>query len=559
MTNLDTAKLKILQESKKYDFLTFDDVVNVAVEFGVDVIPLVEYLETSGTNVYESLEAAEEDGQIVLWDDLKERFLSLEKYCYRYGKSHGNEIYYTDIFKFIDEYELELDSDQVDRLVAYMYENGIKLINDSKKFSYDVNENDDAEDDDDEEECESFKNEDAEACYIVDPSYLKQQCDSPNTFEKGMLYYEWKRVLRGSIKDGLISADVQGTHLYNVTAQITKNKIVSHTCTCPAHQTYDGPCKHVVASILWINAVVDLTRKRLNGIIRSFNGNSVIYLLKDGKKVTADNKPKVESVKENPKEPDIFILPYYLKSQCENEEMFEKGKQFYDDCNDRVKQIYIETEDNKDQITGADRRYYTLRAKVVGAGSHLNDVSVSFVTNRINCKCDCEYASKSVGPCKHAIAALFAMNDIHYKNIYNEASDLVPHIVIGKGFPYRFKDLDEIAFKAIESIKSDYSEDGNRITICDEDFDEEFENYACLAAEDNELFSKYNRDYLFNKGKEIAEKAGIEICTEPDDGPDPDCYDTEPDEEWENGFEDEFDESDSEVDNGYLDDLRHDN
>ncbi len=45
----------------------------------------------------------------------------------------------------------------------------------------------------------------------------------------------------------------EGYLSYSVSATIENGEIVAHSCTCPAHAKYSGPCKHVIALVLQTN------------------------------------------------------------------------------------------------------------------------------------------------------------------------------------------------------------------------------------------------------------------------------------------------------------------
>jgi hypothetical protein len=76
------------------------------------------------------------------------------------------------------------------------------------------------------------------------------------TFQKGLDYFLGNFVLNVKTKNGELSGKVKGEEdeSYSVTVKIENNHIVSHTCTCLAHGTYPGPCKHVVALIYAANS-----------------------------------------------------------------------------------------------------------------------------------------------------------------------------------------------------------------------------------------------------------------------------------------------------------------
>ena len=147
MTNLDKAKLKLLKEYKDYGFIIFDDIIDISSEYDVDDTDLlVSFLEQRGIKIYESSEAAEDDGHVVLWESMEDRFDSLKKILLIRAKANSNIMPTSEIFGLADEFELDLTDDQVEDLVSFVKNNSIRIIDDL--------EDDDLEDDefDDEEE-----------------------------------------------------------------------------------------------------------------------------------------------------------------------------------------------------------------------------------------------------------------------------------------------------------------------------------------------------------------------------------------------------------------------
>ena len=84
--------------------------------------------------------------------------------------------------------------------------------------------------------------------------YVESKVTSPDFFARGKQYQKDKRVknLRCNNKFSRFTATVNGTRDYSLVVCFRNGKLTRHTCTCPAHEKYEGPCKHVVAVMLEI-------------------------------------------------------------------------------------------------------------------------------------------------------------------------------------------------------------------------------------------------------------------------------------------------------------------
>lgn len=70
---------------------------------------------------------------------------------------------------------------------------------------------------------------------------------SPSTYQKGLEYFREGRVHLRKREENLISAVVDGAHLYNVTVKFDEAKVTDSICTCPYFETMHCNCKHIVA------------------------------------------------------------------------------------------------------------------------------------------------------------------------------------------------------------------------------------------------------------------------------------------------------------------------
>lgn len=91
---------------------------------------------------------------------------------------------------------------------------------------------------------------------FISEQYLKSLVPEV-TFNKA-LYYSSNRVTDIGWDDNLLLGKVKGHdgNVYNVRVKCADNRILSHFCTCKAHSTYVGPCKHVLALILLSNKIL---------------------------------------------------------------------------------------------------------------------------------------------------------------------------------------------------------------------------------------------------------------------------------------------------------------
>jgi len=80
----------------------------------------------------------------------------------------------------------------------------------------------------------------------IDIETIQNRCTDA-VFERGQTYREEERIQRITRFDTVVTAEAQGSNLYDVTVDFADSDLDVH-CTCP----YDGPgdCKHVVAVFL---------------------------------------------------------------------------------------------------------------------------------------------------------------------------------------------------------------------------------------------------------------------------------------------------------------------
>lgn len=82
--------------------------------------------------------------------------------------------------------------------------------------------------------------------------FIKQQCANEASFERGITYFEQQRVTEATYDrdEQTFYALVRGKQT-NYHVEINQRKDNLYTwCDCPAYHSYDGFCKHIVASLL---------------------------------------------------------------------------------------------------------------------------------------------------------------------------------------------------------------------------------------------------------------------------------------------------------------------
>ena len=77
-------------------------------------------------------------------------------------------------------------------------------------------------------------------------------------WDKAKAYFEDGKVgVVNQPRPGYFTGEVSGggTEPYAVSLQIENGRLASHSCTCEAHHRFPGPCKHVIALLLKVQAL----------------------------------------------------------------------------------------------------------------------------------------------------------------------------------------------------------------------------------------------------------------------------------------------------------------
>ena len=226
----------------------------------------------------------------------------------------------------------------------------------------------------------------------------------------------------------------------------------------------------------------------------------------------------------------LFVVPYYLKSLCDNEITFERGKSYYLDLADRVKAF---------SLVGN-----TLYAEV--AGRKIYKVTVTFKYGKVfEHSCDCEAHRNYRGPCKHVIAAILDLNS-RSKYFYPGGPEPKDVTFIRGDYSYPRDDLNKISIECFKAIKECYEEEGSIDAA-------EFYNIVKFNAydetDDPYFFDGERATYVLKECYALAEKEGVKV----DDVDDYDSSEQYVEREIDEG--DYKSEEDREIDKGYRDDF----
>lgn len=229
-------------------------------------------------------------------------------------------------------------------------------------------------------------------------------------------------------------------------------------------------------------------------------------------------------------EEKIFVIPYYLKSLCESEATFERGRDYYLDLTDRVKNFSLVGD--------------TVYTEVIGRRTY--NVSISFRYGRIfEHTCNCEAHQHYKGPCKHVIATILDLNARSH-NFYCGGPEPKDITFIRGDYLYPKKDLDKISEVCFEAIK-ECCEEGS---IDAAEFHNIVKYNAYDETSDPYFFEGERANYVLTVCYDLASKNGIKIdgieeCEQPDDFIEDDvyedCYEPEEDRAVDSGYRDDYD------------------
>ncbi len=257
MKSLDKAKIKLLKLVEDYGYLLVSEIAEIASNFDLneeDLDKLIAFIDKQDTTIYDSLEQAKENGEDINIDD---------------NVQNNNLI-----------------NNKTIATVSYSASD--------KKEPYYLGSH----------------------LFYVYPYYLKHLCDS-NVFQRGIEYCENGKVISFRNEESSYCAEVLGTKKYSTRVFFGDGKIISHECNCAAHSNYSGPCKHIVAMVLFANKEINLP-----GLRKAKNNFAPFIRLPDpiveiGRGYTVTNEEWDNISLEIAKRIDEFYLDYSTQdTQC---------------------------------------------------------------------------------------------------------------------------------------------------------------------------------------------------------------------------------------------------
>lgn len=88
---------------------------------------------------------------------------------------------------------------------------------------------------------------------------IRKEATNDTVYSRGLRYYKNKAItnVTWSNSNKQYRAIVKGSSNYIVTVEIQKDHSVHYNCNCPAYATYEGACKHIVATLLFISDYIE--------------------------------------------------------------------------------------------------------------------------------------------------------------------------------------------------------------------------------------------------------------------------------------------------------------
>lgn len=93
----------------------------------------------------------------------------------------------------------------------------------------------------------------------ISKDMIKKLAIDETVYYRGSRYYRENAVtnVTWSKTSKQYRAMVKGTHDYQVTISMNENNAINYSCNCPAHVKYQGACKHVIATLLFIEDYIE--------------------------------------------------------------------------------------------------------------------------------------------------------------------------------------------------------------------------------------------------------------------------------------------------------------
>lgn len=119
--------------------------------------------------------------------------------------------------------------------------------------------------------------------YIISKEMIRRIATDDMTYVNGMKYYKKGAVSNVTYSKAtrLYRADVTGENKYNVTIDANSESQMKYSCNCPAKLTKSGACKHVVATMLFLEHYYLQKQDRKLANKNQRNASKIINYFKD--------------------------------------------------------------------------------------------------------------------------------------------------------------------------------------------------------------------------------------------------------------------------------------
>jgi uncharacterized Zn finger protein len=114
----------------------------------------------------------------------------------------------------------------------------------------------------------------------INQKLLSRNCP-PKVISSGTEYYRRKAVDHVVVSNNFITAEVLGGDTYQINIHFTNHQIEYAECDCPYGDSYEGWCKHIVATLLYVNDHADdlLQQQQTIEQYKNLNNNELIALI----------------------------------------------------------------------------------------------------------------------------------------------------------------------------------------------------------------------------------------------------------------------------------------
>lgn len=89
----------------------------------------------------------------------------------------------------------------------------------------------------------------------LSPEELSATVSNATTFNRGLSYFKYNKLLSFKWEENFLEAAIQGSHIYTVRLSLTPQADLITSCSCPAWDSFDQ-CKHVICGLLTIREIL---------------------------------------------------------------------------------------------------------------------------------------------------------------------------------------------------------------------------------------------------------------------------------------------------------------